>query len=288
MSSYGIYKITSPTGRVYIGQSINPLGRMKSYRKCDRKQRLLYYSIQKHGYENHKFEVVIENLTKIEADDEEIVQIRIYKELKKSLNISEGGTLVGKLRQKAIIQFSLEGELIKEHNGAREAGRTVGKSGRSIALCANRKTFYAVGFLWVYKQDYEKGITPIWINKNVTTIQKEVYQFDIHGNLITRYSSIEECAREMNLHPQSIRANILGKTEKCNSFIFSHFNKFRGFNKSRAKNSRIVLQFDKTGNYIKGFANAKVAAEQLNLSYKQINKCLNNAEYSYKSFRFKY
>ncbi len=57
----GIYKITSPSGRVYIGQSVNVEKRIKHYKYLHcKKQRRLYNSLIKYGYENHVFEVVEE------------------------------------------------------------------------------------------------------------------------------------------------------------------------------------------------------------------------------------
>lgn len=57
----GIYKITNPNGRVYIGQSNNIQRRFYLYqKKICKKQKLLYRSLLKHGVENHKFEVIEE------------------------------------------------------------------------------------------------------------------------------------------------------------------------------------------------------------------------------------
>lgn len=58
-----IYKITSPSGKVYIGQTINLLRRMSSYKnlKC-KSQKKLYSSFLKHGVKNHLFEVLEECL----------------------------------------------------------------------------------------------------------------------------------------------------------------------------------------------------------------------------------
>ena len=60
----GIYKITSPTGRVYIGQSIDIEKRRKSYFKPTGAlgQTRLKNSLKKHGVENHKFEIIEECL----------------------------------------------------------------------------------------------------------------------------------------------------------------------------------------------------------------------------------
>jgi len=55
----GVYKITSPTGRVYIGESKDILTRWKSYKRKDcKKQKRIYNSIVKYGVENHIFEII--------------------------------------------------------------------------------------------------------------------------------------------------------------------------------------------------------------------------------------
>ena len=57
----GIYKITSPTRKIYIGSSINIYNRIKYYKSLNCKgQTKLYNSIKKYGWENHLFEIVCE------------------------------------------------------------------------------------------------------------------------------------------------------------------------------------------------------------------------------------
>lgn len=57
-----IYLITSPTGKKYIGQTKNLEKRQYNYSKiyCIKTQKILYNSIIKYGWENHKFEILIE------------------------------------------------------------------------------------------------------------------------------------------------------------------------------------------------------------------------------------
>lgn len=56
----GIYKITSPRGRVYIGQSKNIKRRWGIYRtpKGTNSQKLLSKSFKKYGWENHQFDII--------------------------------------------------------------------------------------------------------------------------------------------------------------------------------------------------------------------------------------
>lgn len=55
----GIYKITSPTNKVYIGQSVNIEKRWETYkRNLGKGQTRLYNSFKKYGLHKHKFEVL--------------------------------------------------------------------------------------------------------------------------------------------------------------------------------------------------------------------------------------
>jgi len=57
----GIYKITNPNGKVYIGQSINIEKRFKGYKSLRCKNQVaLYRSFLKYGIEKHIFEIIEE------------------------------------------------------------------------------------------------------------------------------------------------------------------------------------------------------------------------------------
>jgi len=61
LSMIGIYKITSPSNKIYVGSSINIEKRKKHYINLDCKaQRKLYNSFVKYGYDNHLFEILEE------------------------------------------------------------------------------------------------------------------------------------------------------------------------------------------------------------------------------------
>ena len=69
----GIYKITSPTGNVYIGQSLNVYKRIQKYKwvSSTMYQPIIYRSITKHGWSNHNVSV-IEYCDRNELDIREI------------------------------------------------------------------------------------------------------------------------------------------------------------------------------------------------------------------------
>lgn len=57
----GVYKITSPTGKAYVGSSINIEKRIKYYKALSCKgQKRLFSSLNKYGFNNHNFEILEE------------------------------------------------------------------------------------------------------------------------------------------------------------------------------------------------------------------------------------
>ena len=87
----GIYKITNPNGKVYIGQSIDIYNRLKSYYKvrCNGQVKI-YRSLIKYGVENHTFEIIKE-CNRHELNDLEIKYISIFDSCNNGLNASHGG-----------------------------------------------------------------------------------------------------------------------------------------------------------------------------------------------------
>ena len=58
----GIYKITNPNNKVYIGQSVDIKKRFKQYSSLSQTklQKRLHYSFKKYEIKNHKFEIIEE------------------------------------------------------------------------------------------------------------------------------------------------------------------------------------------------------------------------------------
>ena len=52
MDNSGIYKITNPNGKIYIGQSTNLLMRINAYKNPRKDQPKIYASLKKYGYQN--------------------------------------------------------------------------------------------------------------------------------------------------------------------------------------------------------------------------------------------
>jgi group I intron endonuclease len=104
----GIYKITSPTNKVYIGQSVNIEKRILSYKneRCKSQPRLLR-SIKKHGWDKHKFEILCQCLEN-ELNGLEKYYIDLYQTFnnENGLNIRDGGGSKGRVGEITKVKIS--------------------------------------------------------------------------------------------------------------------------------------------------------------------------------------
>lgn len=101
----GIYKITNPDNKVYIGQSINIKNRFYHYSLLHCKSQIkLYCSLKKYGINNHKFEILhicdIKQLNELERYYQELFEVVGKYGLNLRLTCSSNKT--GKLSEEII------------------------------------------------------------------------------------------------------------------------------------------------------------------------------------------
>lgn len=106
----GIYKITSPSGKVYIGQSRDIYGRWGAHRLLSQRgDTALYSSLRKYGYDSHIFEVSHELPNDVSQDvlnDYELLYITQYKDCGvKMLNLRGGGGQLGSHSEQTIVKI---------------------------------------------------------------------------------------------------------------------------------------------------------------------------------------
>lgn len=103
----GIYKITNPNNKIYIGQSVNIKKRFVNYKCLNCKGQIkLFNSFNKYGIKNHKFEILhlceIKDLNELERYYQELFEvIGIYGlNLKLTNTFDKCGTLSQKTKNK--------------------------------------------------------------------------------------------------------------------------------------------------------------------------------------------
>lgn len=137
-----IYKITSPSNKIYIGQTWNWISRKSKYKKLRCGEQIhIYRSLVKYGFENHKIEIV-ETLpidcSQEKLDEREIYWWQHYKDLEfEMLNLKEpgrGGRMSEESKKKMSIANSGEnnpmfGKKGKDHPAFGYIGYWKGKTG---------------------------------------------------------------------------------------------------------------------------------------------------------------
>lgn len=96
----GIYKITSPSGNVYIGQSYDIKARWGNHKRKTYLSIPIAYSIKTHGADSHVFEIIHElpsDVSKEVMDTYEILYIGLYREAGLHLLNSKSGGRTGRL-----------------------------------------------------------------------------------------------------------------------------------------------------------------------------------------------
>jgi group I intron endonuclease len=102
-----IYKATSPSGKCYIGQTMNLKERQDKHRSSslndsdkNREYDLAFHStIRKYGFENIKWEIIQDNIPEDLLDIVEIYQIIVHDSYENGLNETMGGKAVGRGEQ---------------------------------------------------------------------------------------------------------------------------------------------------------------------------------------------
>jgi len=142
----GIYKITSPSGRIYIGQSLNIYKRWADYRSlCNcSEQYKLYNSFLKYGVKNHIFEIICECSSLEESNTKEVYYGKLFNVTDKytGLNIRDCGGSSGSHNAETLLKMSKSqlgkkrSEEFKKQISIRQKGRPAwnkGKSGCQVA-----------------------------------------------------------------------------------------------------------------------------------------------------------
>ena len=235
----GIYKITNPSSKVYIGQSIDLFRRLKSYFEpnSSKNQTILKHSFGKYGRENHIFSIIEECEIYLlnererywqEQYKDKLLNCRLTETNDKSgicsektkLNISEALKKSGRSYQhlkRKIYQYDDNGIFIKEWSSLRVASREldIQSSQLSRATKNNSPNKSAGGFLWSYeKLDYLVG--------SVGQDKMKVKQKDLNNNLLKEWESISLAAIETNTSKSSIIRCCKGKQKTANGFLWSY------------------------------------------------------------------
>lgn len=198
-----IYKLTSPSGKVYIGQTVNLYLREIHYRKLHcRKQSAIYNSILKYGFENHKLEV-IEECEREQLNEREIYWIAFYDSFNNGLNLTIGGDsgIRSKESNKKISESKM-GAKNAMFGKCKELHHRYGKKASAETIKKLRDSH--LGNMTGKDNNFFKGYVQAYRD----------------GNLVGQYEGVHDAARKLNLQHPNISKVLLNKRKHTGGFTF--------------------------------------------------------------------
>lgn len=157
---------------------------MRFYEKCQCVgQKKLYRSILKHGWLNHKFEI-IELCEESRLNELEIFYIRVYNSVRDGLNIKHGGNGGGRLSEDTKILIGRANAGIRGRKRPAEVGLKI-----SLGKIGKKRTVK----MRLRMRDIQSKIKR---SGRDSPFAKRVTQLDLSGNTIREWDSIADAARE--------------------------------------------------------------------------------------------
>src|SRR3990167_3469748 len=237
----GIYKITSPTKKVYIGQSVNINRRKNYYKRGNCKNQIkLYYSIKKHKWEKHKFEI-IEQCQSEELNEREKYYVDLFQTFnsKYGLNLRDGGGSHGKMSHESVEkaalanrgkkrtkEYKLKMSLLMMGNkhwvGKKHKYSTILKMRASGTKrmenpdARKRQREIAMGNTnWLGKKHKLSTLIKMSIDNG---IKKKIKQLDLNSNFIREWDSGHQVKKELGYDNSSIARVCRGKQKTSYRF----------------------------------------------------------------------
>jgi group I intron endonuclease len=260
----GIYKITSPTNKIYIGQSINIYLRWK--RDYDslacKDQPKLYNSLKKHKPKNHIFEIIEECCVE-QLNERERYWQEFYNVINEGLNL-----LLTKTKDKS--GKHSEGTINKFKKFWKEYYKT--NSGRNKGIKQSKETC---------------------LRKSHSASSHPVFQYNLDGIFIKNWDRIIDVERELGIANQTITHCCKGSKDSAGGYIWRYQDSPKELLENikpvrSAKYGICIIQYDLEGNFIKEWENAKTASIILKIDNGSICNCCKGKQKSSKGFTFKY
>ena len=293
-----IYKIHFlygyPSGRYYIGRHAHRGKTLENdkytgsgdfcdeyFREYGRKEGITYIK-----------EILEINPThKINVDRETFWIGDLYKTDPLCMNKIPGGEGLQNLKDvasKPVLQYDLDGTLVKKYSSQSEAAEALNlKDSSGISKCCLSKNGISAGYIWRFDDDPITDITLCL--KNIHSVPIICYNRD--GIEVARYDSIKDASKQTNINDDAISKVTLHQRSSAGGFIWRKYGDpldISEIKKMKFSGKRKVKQYDMNWNFIKEYDSLKEAADATGAKWQAIQRvCLGNRQ-STKGFRWEY
>lgn len=244
-----IYMITSPTGRLYVGSTINIKNRLKSYKSSPSKGQVkLYNSFKKYGFEKHIFEVImtcsINEMYKYETLigfgfnvlEPENLNLKLPKLNNEYSSMSEETKIKIGLKNKGKIHTDEFKNRLRNAN----LGRIMSDATKEKISKANKNPSKEIRFRKsksqlgrIFSQEVRDKISNSHKGKKLSITHKEnigktkyipINQYDLNDNFIKEWESIKSASIDLKIANISISLCCKGRRKTAGKFKWKYNN----------------------------------------------------------------
>ena len=226
----GIYRIISPIGKIYIGQSVNCQDRFRKYKKENCKEQVyLFRSLKKYGWINHKCEIIHE-CSREQLNELEKYYVDLFQTFNTEygMNLRDGGGSKGEMSNESKNKLSQRCKGNNYAKGLKHSEET--KQKISTSLIGNK---YGVGnkncIGRIMSDETRKKIGSANTGKKRTTemLERISNSHKRKGNKIIFdtitgifYESVKEICELLNINTKHFRRYLKSKNRET-KYIFA-------------------------------------------------------------------
>jgi len=238
----GIYKIVSPTGKVYVGQAIDIEKRKKSYKKLKCKgQPRLYNSLVKYGFSEHIFEVVeqcsVEKLNTRERHWQDLYDVLSEKGL--NCKLTKTGDKAGCYSQESRRKNSESLKAFWKTPEGQECRKIQVSNTDYTTRSEKIKAYFKTPEGVLKKEKMLNNLQSFWKSEEGRIItdqrtsdrnfkilaesnQIQLLQYKKEGEFIREWNSQKEAALTLKVHHTNISNCLAGRQKTAGGFIWKY------------------------------------------------------------------
>lgn len=205
----------------------------------------------------------------------------VYESVPKANIVFPGYDYRSKSRpRKAVSQYNYDGTLIRQYNSIKDAAKAVGIAQSNIGAVLRGNAMTAGGYVWAYSTTDISDIKFPGSQYIPPSSKRSVIQYNLDGDRINQFGSVNEASRECNVSVTSIRKVLVGEHHMAGGYVWAYSTTpisdivFPGMNYKPKNTKRAIKQISQNNHVIQIYDSIKAAADAVGINTSSIHEVL--------------